>query len=131
MGPNNAFSHGTLRRLMAYIVDLTLIMQNLFWFMAINHVPVSRRLVKLASLTYRESDVRSQVHHKIEMYVRRANIIDRAHRDGAIGQIVELIDSYRMDTAEMFKLKDAIGAFDTSAKGDEPWDVQTNSTGGI
>jgi hypothetical protein len=43
--------------------------------------------------------------------VEGANIIDRARRDGAIGQIV---------TAEMFKLKDAIGMFDILGKEDEP-----------
>ena len=42
--------------------------------------------------------------------------------------MVELIDRYRIDTVEMFKLKDEIGAFDIS--GDETWDVPTNDTRG-
>jgi len=108
---------------MAYIIDLTLIMQNLFWFVAIYRVPVSRRLVKFAFKTYRESDVRSQVHFAIKEFVKGASVIDRMYRDPALGQIVELINRYRIDTAEMFDLKDQIGAFDISATDDEPWYV--------
>jgi len=121
-------SHSTLRRLMAYIIDLTLIMQNLFWLMTIYHVPVSRRLIKFASVAYKESEAKGEVHFEVDKYVQGANIIDRVQRDGAIGQIIELINRHRVDTAEMFKLKGAIGAFDVSGKGDEPWDVQTNDT---
>lgn len=44
-------------------------------------------------------------------------IIDRMHRDDAIRQMVELIDRYRIDTVEMFKLKDEI-----DISGDEPYE---------
>src|SRR6202167_6346884 len=125
---NNDPSPGTLRRLMAYIIDLTLIMQNLFWLVAIYRVPVSRRLIKFASKAYKESDAMADVHQEIESYVQGAGIIDRMHRDDAIRQMVELIDRYRIGTVEMFKLKDEFGAFDIS--GDEPWDVPTNDTRG-
>ena len=128
---NNISSHSTLRRLMAYIIDLTLIMQNLFWLMAIYHVPVSRRLVKFASLAYNDSEVRAQVHFEVEQYVQGANAFDRAHRDGAIGQIEDLLNRYRIDTAEMFKLKDAIRKFTIPGEEDEPWDFQTNDTGRV
>jgi hypothetical protein len=67
--------------------------------------------------------VRSQVHFAIEEFVKGASVIDRMHRDAALGQIVELINRYRIDTAEMFDLKDQIGAFDISATDDEPWYV--------
>lgn len=116
---------------MAYIIDLTLIMQNLFWLMAIYHVPVSRRLVKFASLAYNDSEVRAQVHFEVEQYVQGANAFDRAHRDGAIGQIEDLLNRYRIDTAEMFKLKDAIRKFTIPGEEDEPWDFQTNDTGRV
>jgi uncharacterized protein YlxW (UPF0749 family) len=55
-------------------------------------------------------DARTQLRFEVEKYVEAANIIDRARRDGAIGQVV---------TSEIFKLKDAIGMFDISGKGDE------------
>jgi hypothetical protein len=116
---------------MAYIIDLTLIMQNLFWLMAIYRVPVSRRLVKLASLAYKDSEVRAQVHFEVEKYVRGTNIFNRIHRDGAIGQIIKLLNRYRTDTAEMFKLKDTFGRFNISGGEDEPWDAQMNDTGRV
>jgi len=123
-------SHGTLRRMMAYIIDLTLVMQNLFWLVAIYRVPVSRRLVKLAAKAYEESEIRTQVHFEIEKHVEGAKVLDRVHRDGALGKIVELIDLYRIDTAEMFELKDKIGVFDITGKDDEPWNVPKSDTKG-
>lgn len=108
---------------MAYIIDLTLVMQNLFWLVGIYRVPVSRRLIKLAAKAYEESEIRVQVHFEIEKHVEGATVLDRVHRDGALSKIVELIDLYRIDTAEMFELKDKIGVFDITGKDDEPWNI--------
>lgn len=55
---------------MAYIINLTLIMQNLFWLVAIYRVPVSRRLIKFASQAYKESDAMAGVHQEVESYVQ-------------------------------------------------------------
>ena len=70
----------------------------------------------------------ADVHQEVENYVQGAGMIDRMHRDDAIRQMVDLIDRYHIDTVEMFKLRDEIGAFDIL--GDEPWDAPTNDTGG-
>jgi len=82
---------GTLRRLMAYIIDLTLIMQNLFWLMAIY----------CASKAYKESDAGADVQQEVENYVQGAGMIDRMHRDDSIRQMVELIDRYCIDTGDV------------------------------
>jgi hypothetical protein len=50
--------------------------------------PVSNRLIKFASEVYKELDAWAQLRFEVEKYVEAANIIDRARRDGAIGQIV-------------------------------------------
>jgi len=118
-------SHVTLRRLMAYIVDLTLIMQNIFWLVAIHRVPVSRRLVKFAYVAYKESIVMSDVHEEIKKYVKGQTVTDRLHRDSALGKIVELLNGNRIDTEEMFKLKGGIGKIHFSENDDESWVIQT------
>jgi len=114
-------SHDTLRRLMAYIVDLTLIMQNVFWLAAIYHVPVSRRLVKLAYVAYKESIVKTDVHEDIKKYVEGQNVLDRLRRDSALEKIVELLNKNRINTEEMFGLQVDIGDVRFSGKDDESW----------
>jgi len=116
-------SHDTLRRLMTYIVDLTLIMQNVFWLISIYQVPVSRRLIKLAYYAYRESTVMPQVHEKIRKHVEGQAVYHRLNRDNALSKIVELLNGNRINTEEMFKLKGDIGQIDLSGRDDISWDV--------
>jgi hypothetical protein len=110
---------------MAYIVDLTLIMQNIFWLVAIHRVPVSRRLVKFAYVAYKESIVMSDVHEEIKKHVKGQTVIDRLHRDSALGKIIELLNGNRIDTEEMFKLKGGIDKIHFSKNDDESWVIQT------
>jgi len=116
-------SHNTLRRLMTYIVDLTLIMQNAFWLVAIYQVPVSRRLVKLAYVAYKESEVTPRIHEEIRKYVDGQTVNDRLHRDGALTKIVELLNGNRINTEEMFELKGDIGNINFSGQDDKSWDI--------
>jgi len=109
---------------MAYIVDLTLIMQNLFLLAIIDHHPVNRRLIKLAFKAYKESPVKDSVHNEIREYVKRTGVVDRVNRDGALDKIVELIERNRIESAEMRSLRGRIGEIDSLE--DEPWDVQQN-----
>jgi len=115
-------SDAILQRLMAYIVDLTLVMQNVFWLVAIYHVPVSRRLLKLAFMAYKDSIVMSGVHEEIRRHVEGQRVRDRLHRDSALNKIVELLNRNRINTAEMFGLKEDIGNVDFSGKDDESWE---------
>jgi hypothetical protein len=73
---------------MAYIIDLTSILQDLFQMKVLCLAPVSNRLIKFASEVYKELDAWAQLRFEVEKYVEAANIINRARRDGAIGQIV-------------------------------------------
>ena len=115
--------HDTLRRLMAYIVDLTLIMQNVFWLAATHNVPVSPRLVKFAYVAYKRSIVMPTVHEEIKEYVKGQTFLDRLNRDSALEKIVELLHRYRIDAAEMFRLGKDMGVIDFSGKDNESWDI--------
>jgi hypothetical protein len=107
---------------MAYIIDLTLIMQNLFWLAVIDRHPISRRLIKLAFKAYEDSPGKAQVHADIGQYVSQAGVFDRANRDRVLDKIVELIERNRIESAEMHSLNGRIGEIDFSGD-DEPWDV--------
>jgi len=114
---------------MAYIIDLILIMQNIFWLVAINgNTKISRRLTKLAFKSYAESAVKAQVHLEIENYVNGAGVLDRGDRDNALTKVIELLNRNRIESADMFKLEGRIGAFDASGE-DEPWDITESNPG--
>lgn len=106
---------------MAYIVDLTLIMQNVFWLVTISRTPVSRRLVKLAYIGYKESIMKTNVHEDIKKHVKEQNVFDRLRRDSALDKIVELLNENRIDTEEMFSLQGSIGNVKFSGQDDESW----------
>jgi hypothetical protein len=108
---------------MAYIIDLTLIIQNLFRLTAIYHASISPWLIKVAAEGYKKSVTMAVFHDEIKGFVKGANITDHAHRDEVIGQIIGLIDHYRINSAEMFELKDKFSTVDIGAKADEPWEV--------
>lgn len=99
---------------MAYIIDLPLVMQNLFWLVTIYRVPVSHCLVNLAAKAY-ESDIKVQVHTEIKKHVELEGIL--SHK-AALSKIVGLIDPHCMDTVEMFKLRGKIGVSDITRKND-------------
>ncbi|KIJ27243.1 hypothetical protein M422DRAFT_784985 [Sphaerobolus stellatus SS14] len=121
-------SDDTLRRLLAYIVNLTLVMQNIFWLttMTEGH-PITRRLIKLAFKSYQESTEKTQVHNDLYEYVKQAGLIERAGRDSVLEKIEQLINRNRIDSAEMHSLKDRISGIDLRAE-DEPWDVGSDSS---
>jgi len=116
-------SHVTLRRLMAYIVDLTLVMQNVFWLVAIYRVPVSIILVKVAYGAYKKSIVMPDVHERIKKHVEGQTVRDRLDRDSALSKVIDLLKEYSISTAEMFGSKEDMGNFDFLAKDGESWDT--------
>jgi hypothetical protein len=113
---------------MTYIVDLTLIMQNVFWLVSIYRVPVSRRLVLLACRAYKESTIMPQVHEEIRKHVAEQAVHHRLDRDNALNKIVELLNGNRINTEDMFKLKGDIGEIDLSGKDDISWDMYTRNS---
>jgi hypothetical protein len=87
-------------------------MQNVFWLVAIYRVSVSRRIVKLAYVAYKESIVMSAVHEEIRKYVEGQTVVGRLRRCSSVRKIVELLNENRIDTAEMFRLKEDDGSWD-------------------
>lgn len=105
---------------MAYIIDLTLVMQNIFWLAEGKH-PTSRRMIKLAFKAYYESTVRANVHDSIAEYVKQANIYTPGARDLTLDKLVEIINRYKIDSTEMWGLRGDIPSFDASGP-DELWE---------
>jgi hypothetical protein len=105
---------------MAYIIDLTLVMQNIFWLSDGKH-PASRRLIKIAFKAYLESNVKGEVHYKIAKHVKETRLYSPGARDSTLEKIIEIINCYRIDSAEMFALRGKLPSFDP-AGGEEPWD---------
>ncbi|KAG6380422.1 hypothetical protein JVT61DRAFT_8552 [Boletus reticuloceps] len=74
---------------MAFIVDLTHIMETLFILTGRDHKKLTRRAIKLAYTTYHESGVMGQAHTDIQGYR------DRVGRDGTLELIESLIKPER------------------------------------
>ncbi|KAG5644396.1 hypothetical protein DXG03_008563 [Asterophora parasitica] len=116
-------SKDTLRRLMTYIVQLTIIMQIIFWLQVVLKLEdqdITRRLIKLAIVIYTDSGESERVEHSIKEYVAEANMADS---DAAFEKLVEIIDQSRINTKAGVEHKDLTGKFDFSLKDDEPWDA--------
>ncbi len=103
---------------MAYIVDLTLIMEIIFGVVTSTNLALSRRLIKLAYMAYKQSYTRNQVHREINNHVKDAR---RADREGAVKKIVELIRKGCLQSLEIRQqLTETLRNFDN---GDEPWET--------
>ena len=108
-----------VQRLMAYIVDFTIIMQIIFGLVVNAQLRLTRRLIKLAFATYSNSVERRQVHNDIRDHVKLAG---RTDRDAALAEMLRLIMNYQMNTEDMDKLQFTMeDGFDNVE--DEPWDV--------
>jgi hypothetical protein len=121
---------------MAYIVDLILVMQTLFWLVGKDRPPLERRMVKFAFEAYRKSGAKAQVHFEIKQYVEDEGAFRRIERDRALEKIEKLINDNRIGPKEVFQLKkkleedikqkQKVGILRGLGK-DEPWDVQSPS----
>lgn len=107
---------------MSYIIDLTMILQNVFWLQALENEghPLSRRLVKLAARAYSESSIKQLLHFKISKHLSEHTGFN-VGPDIILQTIVDLIESHIIDTAEMLKQKGNISPFNLSGL-DEDWD---------
>jgi len=90
-----------LRCLMAYIVDLTLVLDHLFLVVVVLKPP--RRLtsehVDIAINNYRNTDA-GEVHRKIRQYANEANLARIIHSDTAHSKVMELIKAHRADRTQ-------------------------------
>ena len=104
---------------MAYIVDFTIIMQNIFGLVVNAELHLSRRLIKLAFAMYNSSLERRLVHNEIRDHVKEAG---RADRDAALAKMLELIKNCQMKTEDMERLQFVMEEGIDNVE-DEPWDV--------
>ncbi|KAG2072217.1 hypothetical protein BDR04DRAFT_414029 [Suillus decipiens] len=108
-------SHTVLRCFMSYIVHLTLVMQTLY--LVSESQELTRRVIKLAVASYLAS-MSGEVHTRIREYDGQLTVLERADRD-TLDKIVELVQFYTIDTAQMSELRQKIPS--VGSEPDEPW----------
>ncbi|KAG2034763.1 hypothetical protein BDR03DRAFT_1013208 [Suillus americanus] len=109
-------SGAVLMRLIAYIVDLTLVLQILY--LVSDSQELSRRVIKLAVAAYCKSPTSGEVHNRIQGYDRKLTLLERADRD-TLDKIIELMDMYCIDAKEISTVRAQIPTVDSLP--DEPW----------
>ncbi|KIM30956.1 hypothetical protein M408DRAFT_327870 [Serendipita vermifera MAFF 305830] len=113
-------SHKTLGRIMAYIVDLTLVMQHIFVLVQGEDLPTTRRVIKLAYTAYNDSGLKSKAHTMITEHAKNINTIKPGARDMTIDKIVEIIGLFRIDSATLSNSQVHSDNFQVSGQ-EEPW----------
>ena len=93
-------------RLMAYVVNLILVMQLLFLAVAGGRCELSSPLIKTVIRLYKDSDVKSEIHIKIQTYANGSLFAGKG-RDQTFEYISGLIREY-YDCREIRELKDKI-----------------------
>lgn len=101
----DASSPGVIRGLMGYIVDLTIVMQSLFWLVQAGNGTnaVRPRLLKLAVAAYLESGDRARVHEEIKTFVTSSTAFKIGQKDRVLEKVVQLIHSHRFEPPDDFK----------------------------
>ncbi|KAG1722913.1 hypothetical protein EDB19DRAFT_1954343 [Suillus lakei] len=105
-----------VQRFIAYIVDLTLVLQTLY--LVSDSQELSRRVIKLAVASYHASPTSGEVHHQIQEYGRKLTLLERADRD-TLNKIIELMELYRIDAKEISSVRAQIPT--VGSVPDEPW----------
>jgi hypothetical protein len=99
---------------MGYIVDLTIVMQSLFWLTRahaeakskaaggdpIATVPLSKQLVELAYTAYATDEHSRIVHAEIRQFAKRTMALKP---DLVLGQIIKLIETHRFQPPKSFQ----------------------------
>ncbi|KAG8777722.1 hypothetical protein FRC15_011152 [Serendipita sp. 397] len=118
-------SRSNLEHLMAYIIDLTLVMQNIFWLVNATNgtYPTTRRLIKLAFRAYSESATKGRVHVLIEEHVRQFKPFIPGGPDATLEAIENIIHQCTINLDEMIRRRQEMPAFGTGEE-EEPWDTQ-------
>jgi hypothetical protein len=100
---------------MAYIVDLTLMMEHIFCLAQGKNSIISRRLINLAYRTYNESGHQLRAHVMIADHVKDINLVSRGAQDTTIDKIVEIISLSPITSAELPRLKASLQSFNFGA----------------
>ncbi|KAG2125433.1 hypothetical protein DEU56DRAFT_570291 [Suillus clintonianus] len=117
-------SHEVLRRLMCYIIDLTLVLRTLH-FLSENQ-ELSRRAIKLAVNSYLASSVSEDVHTQIREYDKGLKLLEHAdhHTLDKIAELMEL-NVINIDADAISKLREQIAAVGLFQ--DEAWEEKKAS----
>ncbi|KAF7972814.1 hypothetical protein HWV62_17008 [Athelia sp. TMB] len=94
-----------IMRLMAYVVNLILVMQLLFLALADRRCELTSSLIKTVVALYRDSHVKSEIHAKIKTYAN-GGLFSRG-RDQTFENVSSLIKEY-YDSEGIRELKDKI-----------------------
>ncbi|KAF9460944.1 hypothetical protein BDZ94DRAFT_1264780 [Collybia nuda] len=131
-------THINLRRIIVYIVNLTIVMQNLFWIQSILAtrprpggnsrvsdrviVPIKRRFIKLAFNVYITAADRDELLDQIHNHTKKVKfvfqVLLRDGHDETINKIVRLIDSSTISNSDAFTKRNGV-EFNGSWEGDE------------
>ncbi|KAF7368449.1 G domain-containing protein [Mycena venus] len=107
-----------VRALMGYIVDLTIVMQSLFWLTRaraeavskggamVATVPLTKNLVELAFTAYATDEHSETIHEDLRKFVKRTLVLKP---DIVLDHIVELIKSHRFQPSQSFAAKAEAG----------------------
>ncbi|KAG5717395.1 hypothetical protein E4T56_gene7663 [Termitomyces sp. T112] len=109
-----------LRHLMTYIIDLTLILQNIFWLQAlVPDCPLSRRIIKMGVRAYQGSTTKRILSFKIDKHLEGVSF--HVGPDTTLNTIEELIKSNIIETTEMLKHRETFSHLN-NVRDDEAWE---------
>ncbi|OAX32435.1 hypothetical protein K503DRAFT_606428 [Rhizopogon vinicolor AM-OR11-026] len=105
-----------LQHLIAYIVDLTFILQTLY--LVSDSQELSRRAIKLAVASYLDSKTSADIHGRIQEYDSHLLSSESADQD-MLNQIVELTELFSMEAENISGLRAQLPGFGSGE--DEQW----------
>ena len=107
---------------MTYIIDLTLILQNIFWLQALGDPdrPLSRRIIKMAIHAYEGSTTKSTLSFKIDQHLDGLSF--HVGPDRTLNTIEALIKSNIIESAEMLEHRGTFPLPEIVGDG-EPWEA--------
>lgn len=114
-----SYRRNNLEHIMAYIIDLTLVMQILFWIADGQHA-ISRRLIKLAFKAYSDSPVKGKVHNMVAAHAKYITLLSPGGPDATLEEIENIIHQCTINPEEMRR---KMPPFDPGSQ-DEPWNSQ-------
>ncbi|KAJ8597094.1 hypothetical protein M405DRAFT_804447 [Rhizopogon salebrosus TDB-379] len=101
-------SRTVLQHFVAYIIDLTLVLQTLY--LLCDSQELTRRSIKLAIKSYLESNVCAKIHYRIKKYDGDLPLSESADQE-TLDMIVELMDECSIDVSEISGLRAMIPPF--------------------
>jgi hypothetical protein len=108
-----------LQHFIAYIVDLTLILQTLY--IVSDSQELSRRAIKLAVASYLKSQISTDVHSRIQEYDTHLPLSESSESadQDTLHEIVKLTELFSMEAENISGLRAQIRAFGSGE--DEKW----------